>query len=497
MENCICCVKQKQNIYQKICAYASTNLYFFYCILGLLLAGCCFMPGFAYATIAYLFVLAIFLSIEQIMGLAVFLYLFIIPFRGLANGLDLEYLPIGILCCVSGIKTIVNLVIAKKWPNLLLVGALVLFLIYIALPVHKTDISFFSKYLIGAGLVFTVYHNRKEISFEKLVIYFCVGIIFSCMLATLKPISPRLQDLMIEYNAPNITARFQGFRQHPNNLAIRCEFALVCLFVVKLRDKIKTPEFLYLFFGVLAYGLLTFSRNFIFASLISIPLFLILYGIRYKVKSLPVVITIVVLIAACLLVPYKQTKEYMSRMFQAFNDMEYKESIIRKGDPRYSDEWWQLVMNGEVRYDPGRKEIARNYINDWKSSTTTILFGRGSATKRIGKLHAHNMWIQELWFHGIFGYVLYAAIVCAMINYKKLKQIKLSHILSICLFLLPMTFMSLLEPLTLDFSFYIIAIVFFSELANEQKNHINGSKECFCFNNTQKSNIIKDNKKEA
>ena len=90
-----------------------------------------------------------------------------------------------------------------------------------------------------------------------------------------------------------------------------------------------------------------------------------------------------------------------------------------------TEEEFEMVLNGELFYDPGRIGIWKLYFLQIFQSPKSFLFGYGILGPVIGKMyHAHNSAIEFMYRFGFVGYILLILLIISIIGFKNLRKVK-------------------------------------------------------------------------
>ena len=454
-------------------------------IIVLLLLGCFFETPMWILTFVGL-LCALFFSYEQILSL----YLFVFSFESIFYGSSIEsalftiirYGMIGVIA----IKYFYEVIKNKEKLNLKIIIPMSLFFIFCLLPIHNIFLKPIVDVVVVLGLAYVTYQKREKISLTRLVVFFCLGLILSGLLSFLRPYSERIISIIPSY-IENKYVKFSGLFVHPNFYAMYSIISLSLLLFLKLIKKISDLFFYLLFIPIFIFGFMTISRNFILGISFAILLFVIFYIVKFKksaFKFLSLSFVIGIAILACLnlevrlylvrlnIAPVEIIQDYTDTAVIDEDIYPPLDEVDEAYDYEYkSDEWWDAVYRGEIKYDPGRKGIWEMYLTDWTSSPMTILFGRGVGSKPLGKMKAHNLFLQTLWNYGIVGYVLLLSIIFSFIDLKVFKK-QLKNLYFLLLLILPYYAVTMFESFTLQILFYIPLILCYNELLKE-KNEVN------------------------
>ncbi len=461
-------ITQKQKIL-RICLYS---------LLTISLLFTCFYEIGVYFSLAILFLALIFGTTNDV----VCLYLFYSNFNDIILFKGSEYIVGFALIFALGIRFLIKLIKKQSKIHILQLVLGIIFAIFIAIPFYRTPSLYklFGYYLFIA-VTYLVFELKDDLSIKKIIKVYTLGLLISSFMALLRPISPRLQSCM-GYVVTWGYLRFTGFLGHPNPYICRAVIALGGLLVLKYYKKINNCEFFGLLLPLFIFSYMTLSRMFIISFAASLIIFAILYFVKYKKKAFKLILSM----AGCFLVICGaftiETKIYLFRAnilpFSSISDFYYSstagdtifeqgkdnESLSESEAEEGSEEWWQQVFDGEIRYDNGRVEYWKLNLKDWSSSAVTILFGKGVDAPNIGRAHAHNVIISELRKLGIFGLTL---LLCYIVSLFKGKN-KFKEFLIILIFIAPYLICDMLES-NLSYVFIITAVLFYFEIEKEKK----------------------------
>ena len=427
-----------------------------YCVLVALFLGACFSPIFAWIVTIYVVLLAIILYDEtKLIGLMLFIYCFYVLIAYQKNSSLMVYGEGLYSTLTTFIRLrifftfLIRVVRREQKINWKIIVPLGLFLVYMALPLHECNLESFINELLFWGLLYIVFEKRKSIDFCYLVRIFVAGLIISSCLAMLRDVSPLLKRLSsggYYYNS----FRPSGLTEHINVFASMTMIAICALLILKFKNKISSVEFFVGFVPLFILGYLTISRSFIITVAIGIAIFIIFYIFQRKVESLTFVSILLTIICITSIVFNGATWGYLKRFATETYDVDFKAEYFKEFFYDQPVEWRQDVLEGKVRFDPSRQGIYYLYFTDWTSSPQNILFGRGIARPWIGvHFAAHNIFLQELWEHGLIGCIFYFIIILSIIDWKKFKYWQ-KHLSSLII-ILPYLALRLVEPCINDY----------------------------------------------
>lgn len=452
------------------------NLVFFVVLIFLLCLSC-FVDWGVLALIVFIIIFSLFLNVTNVLATLLFLVSFLVCFSFESYYFwNYIYLYLVFVLFVKYIKFLLNskeetsfkqyvLLILKKINWKLLVPILVLF-VYWLLPMHSNSIGQVVGNILDFVVLYLAFEMRSQIKFPHLIQIFCFGIIISSFMSLMQPISNRLQQIMVEVPPVDNYTRFAGLTTHPNQFAIFAFIALSLLLFLKYHNKISHINFYLLFAGVFTFGYLATSKGFVIAFILTFVIFglmLIIKNKKRSLKTLSILVCVIITIGAIFTTATEITFSRVNNLFENVASNDKSEQFIQKVEsnietyidvkecPKFSKEWWDGVYNGEIKYDPGRVGIWKEYINDWSSSVSSILFGRGFSRAYIGTMAPHNLYLLVLWRDGIIGVAIQCCILLLFINFKKVKEIK--KYLSTLIVLVPYSFSCFFE---LGFMFFYL-----------------------------------------
>ena len=402
-----------------------------YVVLSLLLFGACFWVEFSFVAVIYIFIFAFFLRNEgKILGLIFFLYPFFLILELVFVGLNTEesvnlsksfsindLILIGLNLFIFVLY--LNRVFKKeKKINLKIFIPLILLIIYIVLPVHKSSWNEWINIATSYFSLYVVFEEKNEINFIRLVRTLFIGTILSCVYSLYYNFSPLLLEYMnIVKTDETGSLRLQGLTPHSMWLACLCVIVISSLFLIKYKKGISIKSFFVFFIPIFILGYLTISRAFFVIVLIAFIFYILIYNIKHKTSSLSFIILFLTVILAISLVFINITKALFFRFHNPFLYKSYFETFLGND---FSQEFLDSLEG-----DLPRVDLYKIYFHDWLTSLQTIFFGHGiSKSLLMTNLNAHNIILQKLWEHGLIGCVFYVVIFVMMINWKKIKEWK-------------------------------------------------------------------------
>ncbi len=435
-----------------------------YIILSILLFLGCFFEIAIWVLLFYAIFISFFYNYEKIFAL----YLYLTSFIGLFSlSVSSPLFTFDLFSCVLSaiilIRYVYEVIKFKEKINFKTLIPILVFSVFLVLPIHNLHGLPIIKTILFFLVLYVINEKKEKISLSKIVLLFSLGLIVSSFFALFKSISPRLLEIIPSQFVEN-TFRFSSLFLHTNNFAMHATICLSLLFFLRYQNKISTTQFLLLFTPIFIFTYLTLSRNFIISFIVALVVFLVLYIIRNKKKSLKFMFVFGAVLLISVLCCFNTTKVYMLRIIST------GESItdnVEEDTSYQTDEWWEDVYNGEIKYDPGRFGIWEMYLKDFSSSANQILFGKGVGSVGVGQMAAHNLFIETLWRYGVIGYLLILSIIISFIDFRKLKG-KFKTYTSLLLIILPYFCLALFESTPMDLVFYVPVILAFFEISKKK-----------------------------
>ncbi len=402
-----------------------------YVVLTSLLLGACFVPILAWVAAGFAIIFAGLLHNEpKIFALMLYLHCFytLFNYHREIDGIGLDVLLAGVLIFIILILYVCRVIKHEYKLNWKTLVPISLFLVYVVLPFHQCAWKDFFGEVFFLAVLYILFEERKSLDFRMAMRVLTAGLLVSCLMASLRPVSPLLNEKIIFWDYLGIF-RFSGLTYHPNTLYVLIVLAMCGMLLLYTKKQISLMELMFAFITLFVCGYFTLSRAFLVTSVTGIISFMVIDFVHERGKAL--VLGVVLLAIMCLIggVFFGTTRVYFKRVTES-HDIEFgihnsnfliTENLKEVFDNK-SEEEQQAIMAGETYFDPGRPDLRRLYLRDWLSSPRMILFGCGISRPLIGQMSSHNLCTQELWKHGLVGYCFYLAMIIGAINWKKLKH---------------------------------------------------------------------------
>ena len=393
---------------------------------------------------------AVLLKFEESLSFFMFCYSFESVFFISINSVTKFIFPIiySILFSISFIKYLILLFNKKERLNIKRIIPFLLFIIYILIPINPIKLEDIIKYIIAFGVIYLILEYRTEINFNNILIIASVGLILSIIITPLSGLSNRMNLIQKKFYNFNIE-KFKAMFDNPNWFAV---------FSITILSNL-TYKFIYedLMWGIpilmiFPFSYRTISRDYILCLIFIIVFLLIINIIKRKKIYFLRYITLIAFIFIIAIVQLNITKLYAFRIKNTYNEITTLLGIKTKGGNFNDLNIKENVENNNNQYDgensvywvdgtpidPGRLELWKRYIRDFKSSNINIIFGVGASAKVLG-IAPHNTYINVLWQFGIFGTILLINIFYLIIkdlseNKNILLFLTLFVVLFVCMF---------------------------------------------------------------
>lgn len=421
-------VEQSKKITDFIKSLFKNKVFYLYLALFLIILASSFNSFFILLSIFIIVYAVIFLNFENSLSMLLFLF----PFK-LLTARIFDYL-FAFAMLVYWVKFIIKSIKTKEFKKIYTVYfiTVAIFIIYLALPIHKSfEGEFKSSFTLNNFLfcfnlflaLFLFAVNLKELKFLKLFRILFIGFVLSNIVAVICLVVPSMQTNFVILKRYELI-RFPGLFIHPNRLSTMSIILVVCLLYFYLLKKIGHIEFVLSFVLTCAVGYATLSRTFLYCFIISFVIFVIVTIVKDKKQFYKKTLIVFSLFLASTLIMFNYSKIL-------FNDLGISEIFFGYGNS--VDNSYEDLLNGG---DPGRGGLYKVYFLDLISSPIVFLFGRGMSHEPIIKsgLTSHNTYLQIAWKIGIVGVLLFIVIMLASIklytniSYKKFIKTAFSDI---------------------------------------------------------------------
>ena len=455
----------------------ASKLFKLYLMLMVIVGFSLFFEEAAIVLCVAVLVLSCFLPVSDVFGMMLFFYPFFSIF--VFKDINLYFILFAATLGVQAVKYLIEVVKKKQGIDWILVSMVVIYLVYIILPIRETfegkfkvgcDVKYLSSALAFFVMLYVVYKQKEKVDFLKGLHLFVVGFLIAGCLGWFAYVSPRLKEVMIITDYIGIDLiRFNGLFGFPNTLAIVGLIASAMVFYLQHNKKIGNVGYLY---NALIFALcyITLARSFLYAYFGGLALFIFFTIIKEKKNSWKVILPEIAGIVIVMLVLFMYTKEHFGRLSADDLVNGYNNSVDSENINQIAD--------------PGRGGLIKIYVKDFLSSIMVILFGRGLSAPWIGGtncLSSHNTYLQAFWNTGIVGVILFIVIILLFIKkYSALNSktlIKSAFIdFGNYILLLPILAMMFIENLFMNMQMIIAVMVVLFAICSAKLNKNSAEK---------------------
>ena len=365
---------------------------------------------------------------------------------------------------VLGIKTFIQFIKKEKHFDYKLCIPFAVFAVYCVISIFR-GMPLITVFWVFMWLIlfYLFIANRKDFDLTKGVLFYVFGILLS-FIGFFKNSIPSLANEIANYYDDGLL-RFSGLFTNPNRLYFHCIFGMCFIYILCYYGKLK-KWWLGLFFPLTFLGIYSLSKTFWVCFCVLIVIVIVSLLVKVNKQKLLMLLTICVslFLAITLSFPYASALYY--RVLPANNVEQIQQEASNPGtennnteqqnpgsennnteqqnpgsennnteqpnpendnENKSDDEELDNSPKQEFSIDKlttGRYEIWKQYLKDWKSSKTTLLFGYGLGSSDIlNENEAHNGYIQMLYEYGIFGaLIIVGAAIYFMIHLKVFKK---------------------------------------------------------------------------
>lgn len=328
-----------------------------------------------------------------------------------------------ILFTVCFVKYFISILKKQRKINLKTLIPLLIFIVYILIPINKIKFDDLIKYVIAFGFIYLLLELKDEVNVNNIIIIICVSLILSCVFSLFIRYSNRMIDIMGGYFNYGIKKR-QGVFSNPNWLAVYSSLVIACLIY-----KLIFEDFIFIIplCVIIPYTYGTLSRDYILCFMITLLFCVVLLCFKRKKINLIRFSASIFLILTVVFSQLEITKIYVKRL-----DSFYREACsligIERNDETKPTETPSVnknenqgtikpPLNGNIDnvwidgnpIDAGRAEIWQRYLKDFRSSPKKIIFGAGASAEILG-ISPHNTFINLIWQFGVIGIILLSII---------------------------------------------------------------------------------------
>lgn len=409
----------------------------------LILASVLIFMGFlCFPVMILTFVLvSVFIICERNMGS--FLYvLFFMPFMSVFRfentiGLSFWSLLIVVFVIVNGIRYIVDVTKKEKKINWKLIVPFLVFFVYIAIPLnHKFNLVNVGETAVWLTLFYLLIVYFDEIKLPTYLNALLAGILYSSFIGLFSANFTYFSDLIGVFYI-GATHRFSGLMVNPNVYYELMLIALTLIYVLIYNKQIK-KTYLLLVLPLTIFGILSISKTFAMALALLMVLILISCVVKFRKDKLLIIGFMFVLVFVAFLLAFTQSQSLFSRV----------ETVQEVATATEAEQQADAILTG-------RFSIWQLYIEDFTSSWTNLIFGKGlgSATGLIPGTNSHNAYIQFVYELGLLGADIFVRCLISLYRLAKVKFKK--DVLKVNIF-----------PLIIVLACFVVENHFFSQVGN-------------------------------
>ncbi len=300
------------------------------------------------------------------------------------------------------------------------------------------------KQVEGVLLLSILVSIGKEIKFEKIAVFYILGIVTSSVFGMVVQNSATFLAYAKEIYMDAVGySRFCGLRGDPNYYSIDVIVAILLLLALRKRGTVSKDVFWVLFAVLSAFGVLTLSKSFI---LIYIIVFIASSIIVFQEKN---PIEMILLVAALFVV--------LMVGFSSDGPLSQVLERIRNADDMYS-------------LTSGRSKIWEDYLAFLGSDAGALIFGSGITCGTLNGRGTHNFFLESLYYLGIIGtlVLLGCFIVALKGSSEKIKRTSYNWFAWVVL-LIMYFFLQMLLTYDLMFQIFLIYTIWTTDLRNQKK----------------------------
>lgn len=331
--------------------------------------------------------------------------------------------------------------------NSFLYGYICFFALYLYVGLESDYVSLLK--IIGGLLCLTSFIKNCRINdIKDIIISSALGILGASYLGLSKITNPNISqyfgDLNSEWMNGEQVFRFSGLMQDPNYYSVSVivtVFLLFRLFQTKSANRILT---LTMIISLVVFGSLSYSRIYIVALVLMMAYFtnILMKKSRYRLTAVLSVVLFTTI--AWYYIGTSTFFQNISLRFEA-EDVSSGRTTI----------WW-------------------NYLEYIFSNPIVLLVGAGLDASFVGKMGAHNTYIEVLHRVGIIGGIIYTILLISIIKSRRLNNLNLEKCSLLFIFLIMIGTLGFFQMN--DFSFYLmfvwISMFYTSKDIIENNKHI-------------------------
>ncbi|MBQ8451718.1 MAG: hypothetical protein IJ538_02965 [Clostridia bacterium] len=295
-------------------------------------------------------------------------------------------------------------------------------------------------------LIYIVFCYRKELNLPRIYKLLVFSIALSAFMFLFIYLFPKYRINLIYDDGTNW--RFQYFSNNPNRMAILCIFALSYYIYKLIHQQGKFVANVLIIIALVVAGCLTMSKAFYILCLGFLIYLIIWLILKYKVKSLRVIIPLVVILALVVLID----RPLFVKMIKRFTYGEDTKSLIN-------------------RITTGRSAIWYAYMEAIYASVPKMLFGYGLIAPDVIDIGSHSVILHILYRVGFVEVILFGVLIYLYIKEAKPKwSFNYSKILPLLTYLVISIEEQIFDGINVWFLFFGIILFFARHSEIEKKS---------------------------
>lgn len=323
--------------------------------------------------------------------------------------------------------------------------AFLILLIVLFSDLFNNNFSIFEyiKQMCNFILVFIACNSliKKNIS-TKFILYFSVGVVMSSVIALFADIIPNFYVYVNKVGVnPLITNRFSGLNGDPNYYSVNVILSIFGLMIEYQFERIN--KIFWIFFLVLTFfGFATYSKSFMLIWCVCLLYFLINI---FKFKNVRSLITIICIIIFILVLFRNNLQKYVEVILERFGDDNDISSITT-----------------------GRSELWKIYLIEINSNLNKLIFGAGIGAELIRNSGVHNLYIEMLYYFGVFGSLaIFFSYICMLYDVLKFNK-GLTSMFAFLLLLIMYFFLQMVHSNETPFQLIMAASIYCSFISSKK-----------------------------
>lgn len=377
-----------------------------------------------------------------------------------------------LLLFILGVKLLYDIIKQRKKINYFFTIMCLVLAIYFILPIGPLNFTCHGAAFLTLAIIFISYYYANEFDFEKIVLFFGMGVLIASFLGLFRPLFSRAQSI-IPYFA-DAGGRYTGVSNDPNYYSGDLLLLLSGGLILFTQKKLN-----YLFYPLLLLITIFCLKAQSKMTLIIFAILMIIFCIYWLIKNrnkkaVFQCLTMFLVVLCAMLICFNQVNSLYKRLTKDdsvvdlpnnFDSTSAGSSVDMNGGFYVDCNDYEINNNIFTTLTTGRTNIWIAYFEESTNSLKHILFGHGIGADFIychngykaDFFAEHNTFVQMIYRLGIIGILLLLLTIISACNWKKIKRIKFSNLLSLIVIL--GLFMALCNLLSFRLSLYIIFVV--------------------------------------